>query len=1285
MKETFPERRPFAWLETTAQDLRYAARTLRKSPGFTVTAVTVLALAIGTNTALFSVLNAVLLRPLPYRSPEQLAVLWTEDPTQNLREGRSALWDVEQWRSQSQSFADFATFDTVSRTLMGADGAEQIAGVSISPNLLSLLGIHPVRGRSVSPEEAEQGQRLVLISHGFWHARFGGSEDALGATIVLDGLPSRIIGILPAGFQVERLDRDVWETHATHQSVRGSDAWFVLGRLRPAVTFEQAQAEMSAIARRLSDQLPAADRNRSIGVAPLSLYMVGSQSRVAMWMLGGAVFLVFLIAAANITSLSLARSVARAREMMVRAALGASGARIVRQLLTESVLLAAISGLMGTLVALVGIPLIRAFGPGNLPRLNEVSLDPRVLGWALGISLLAGILVGLAPAMTALRRDVRPSAEDGSRSVSGGAATRRIHRSLVVAEFALAVVLLVGAGLLVRSWWYVTNIDPAFRPERVLMMELSTPTTLHAANAGEATRVSAQRIDLYHRVLDQVRTVPGVESAGIIGGLFIGNTREHVLTIEGDDGTVSERLQIARAEVSADFFTTLATPLLRGRFFSNGDGRDAARVAIVNDAMARRAWPRGASVGRRFKFGPRDSDQPWYTVVGVVADMRRQGQERNPVPQIFESLAQNPPQRADVLIRTSSDSPQAIAGTLRAAVHRVETNAPIYGLVPLEQQLGSYLAHRRFQTSLLTGFSIVALLLAVIGVYGVMSYSVTQRTQEIGIRLALGAGPGDVLGLVVKEGLGLALAGMGIGLAASVGLTRLLANLLYGVGTTDPVTFAGVSLLLAVASLAACYVPASRAAALDAAIVLRGDRETVWSTLPRRMRSIKERVSEVVYRGFTQEDRRKRHMLAEFGKAARAVATTGELFERVAGTLRQILGVEHASIFVLDEESGDFLLTASSPEKAIDPRLPLSGDAFVVRRLKRLTSPLTVGDADFEAWEAALASSAPTIIERRRSEIHALRATYAAVLLPIAIRDELVGILVLGERSGDVGELTGRGLPTEDRDLLMTIAGQMAFLIENARLAERLAEQERVKYELALAAQVQRRLFPHTPPDIPSIELAAFCQPAREVGGDYYDFVALDAGRIGIALADVAGKGISAALLMSIVQASVRSLAPLTTGRPAELVLKLNQLLYRSTGPSSYATMFYADFDAENRRLTYVNAGHNPPYLLRAGTSDLTALTTGGTIIGMFDECDYEWETIELASGDLLVAATDGLTDALNANQEEFGEARLKALLAEAADMPCERAKEHIVEQVRHWMAGASQHDDLTFIVLRVR
>src|SRR6185312_767556 len=455
----------------------------------------------------------------------------------------SALWDVEQWRNQSRSFADMATFDAVNTTLTGSDGVEEIVGASISPNLLPLLGVRPVLGRSFSMEEAEQQQRLVLISHRFWQARFGGSHDALGATLVLNGLPYQVIGILPADFQIARLDADVWEPHTSRRTARGAETWFVVGRLRPAVTFAQAQAEMSAIARHLNDQLPASERNRDIRVVPLSLYMVGPQSRLALWMLGGAVFCVFLIAAANVTSLSLARSVARAREMAVRAALGASAGRIVRQLLTEGVLLAAVSGLIGTLLAVVGIRLIRAFGPGNLPRLNEIGLDLRVLVWALAISVLAGILVGLLPAIATLRRDLRPSGEEGGRSVSGGAAVRRIRRALVVADFALAIVLLGAAGLLVRSWWYVNSIDPGFRPERVLMMKLSTPTTLHAATLREAISASAQRIELYHRVLEQIQVVPGVESAGITGDLFIDNNREQVVTVDRDDGTVSERLQ----------------------------------------------------------------------------------------------------------------------------------------------------------------------------------------------------------------------------------------------------------------------------------------------------------------------------------------------------------------------------------------------------------------------------------------------------------------------------------------------------------------------------------------------------------------------------------------------------------------------------------------------------------------------------------------------------------------------------------------------------------------------
>src|SRR5690242_5288913 len=442
MKETYRERRTFAQVEATAQDLRHAVRILRKSPGFTITAVAVLALAIGTDTAMFSVLNAVLLRPLPYQSPEQLAMLWTEDPTQNFREGRSALWDVEQWRSQSQSFADMATFDAVSTFLTRTDGVDEIVGASISPNLLPLLGVRPVLGRSFSIEEAEQRQRLVLVSYHFWQARFGGSHDALGATLVLNGSPCQIIGILPADFQIARLDADVWEPHTSRQSVRGGEAWFVVGRLRPAVMFDQAQAEMSAIARRLNDQLPAAARNRRIRVVPLNLYMVGPQSRLGLWMLGGTVFCVFLIAAANVTSLSLARSVARAREMAVRAALGASAGRIVRQLLTEGVLLAAAAGAWGTLLALAGVRLVRAFGPADVPRLNEVGLDLRALGWALAVTVIAALLVGLPPAIATLRRGLHPSGREGGRSVSGGTGVRRTRRALVVADFALAILLL---------------------------------------------------------------------------------------------------------------------------------------------------------------------------------------------------------------------------------------------------------------------------------------------------------------------------------------------------------------------------------------------------------------------------------------------------------------------------------------------------------------------------------------------------------------------------------------------------------------------------------------------------------------------------------------------------------------------------------------------------------------------------------------------------------------------------------------------------------------------------
>jgi putative ABC transport system permease protein len=744
-------------------------------------------------------------------------MLWTERPTQNLREGRSAYWDVEQWQRQSKSFAEMAVFDPASVTLTSRDKAERIGVARISPNFFTLLGIQPIEGRVFSAGEATERQHLALISYRFWQSRFGGSQNAIGAMIELDGVPSQIIGILPADFQFAQLNEDVWEPHTASpdweksRAARGSGSWFVVARLRSSVTFEQAQAEMSTIARRLDEQLPASERNLGISVVPLSLQLTGPRARLALWMLTGAVFCVLLIAATNVASLSLARSAGREREIAIRAALGASHARIVRQLLAESLTLAVIAGLLGLLVALAGIRLILAFRPVDLTRLNDVSLDPRVLGWTLALCLLTGILVGLAPAITMARRKLKSSGREGGRGISGGIATRGIRRALVMTEFALAIILLVSAGLLMRSLWSVQNVDPGFRAERILSVQLSTP----------ASMVTGQRTSFYNRVLEQIESLPGVESAGIIENFFVGGNPEQMLTTEGSAGTVSEHLRFRSDEVSEGFFKALRTPLLRGRFFSAADGPESPRVAIINEAMASRLWPGRDSVGRRFKFGSGDSDSVWFTVVGVVGNMRRLGLENEPIPQMFEPLAQDPSRLATLLVRTSAEDPLRMVVTVQAAVRRVEKYAPLYGVTTLENQLRGFLTERRFQTSLLAGFSGVALLMAAIGIYGLIQYSVATRIQEIGIRMAVGAQAGEIFRMVIGEGLKLSLTGLALGLVGALLLGRIGSSLLFGVTAIDPLTFIAVSLLLIAVAAAACFFPARRAMKIEPIAALR--------------------------------------------------------------------------------------------------------------------------------------------------------------------------------------------------------------------------------------------------------------------------------------------------------------------------------------------------------------------------------------------------------------------------------------------------------------------------------
>jgi predicted permease len=789
------------------QDLRYALRGLRKAPSFTIIAVVTLALGIGANTAVFSVLNAVLLRPLPYHAPEQLAALWSEIPTQGLREGRSAYGDVERWRAATTTFADMAVSDVVRLTLSGAGGAEQISVNRVSPNMFPLLGIQPSHGRAFTSEEANGRQRVALISHRFWQTHFGASLEAIGATIVLDRVPSRIIGILPPELRFD--NDDVWEPHTLYPNweqlrvARGNGFWSVVARLRPGVTFEQAQAEMNAIARRLDAQSPLA-RARGISVVPLSQQVTGSTTRTALWMLTGAVSFVLLMAIANIAGLSLARSADRDREMAIRSALGASQARILRQLIAESLTLAIISGVASLLVALACIRVIVLFDPGGIARLNEVRLDPWGFGWALGVSLIAGLLMGLAPALTTMRRNLKPAFQAGGRGASGSAATRRIRRVLVVGEFALAIMLLVGAGLLTRSLLNVQNVESGFSTHRVVSLQLASPVYPS----------TAQRVNYFERVLEQARAVPGVEKAAIASEFFIGGSPEQTVTVEGSTTGLPERLRVRRDEITPDFFDTVGTPLLRGRLFTAADDANAPPVAIINDRMARRLWPGQDAVGRRFKLGGAAANTPWFTVVGIAGDMRRQGPEQEPTPQMFESLAQNPSRLVTLLVRTSTDPVHTI-GAVQAAARQVEKDAPVYGATTLDERLARFNALRRFQTSLLMAFALVALLLAAVGIYGLIRYSIAIRRREISIRIAVGAQRSDIVRMILGEGLSLSLIGLALGLAGAMWLGQLLSGLVFGVTATDAPTFIAVSVLLTGVAMIASYLPARLAARID--------------------------------------------------------------------------------------------------------------------------------------------------------------------------------------------------------------------------------------------------------------------------------------------------------------------------------------------------------------------------------------------------------------------------------------------------------------------------------------
>ncbi len=806
---------PRRWEDEMMQDLRLGVRMLMKHPGFTVISVLTLAIGIGANITIFSVVNAVLLRPLPYPDAEQLVFLWTESPQRNIKERSSAYANVADWRSQNQSFADIAVFDPTVVTLTGAAEPEPIGIVVASTNLFSVLGVAPLLGRTFTADDEQQ--RVVVLSYGLWQRRFGASSDIIkngGQMVEIDGVRAQVIGVMPEHFQFPNPDVQVWQptlAGAAEKNRRDRGFWRVIGRLKAGATLTQAQTEMNVIAERLAQSYPDSNKDLGVNVVPFQLQLTGRNVRLALWILFGAVVFVLLIACTNVANLMLARSLAREREMAIRMALGAGRMRLIRQLLTESTLLALLAGAVDLFIAQFGLQLLLKFAPPNVANLDSVAIDGQVLAFAVAVSVLTGALFGLLPAWKVSQSQPGAALKDG-RSASGGLSGRRVRGLLVVAEFSLAVLLLSGAGLLLRSFLHVQAVDPGFDSTNVLMLGLSPMSN----------RTPEQIRLFYQQVGERIAALPGVESAGLINDFLTSGSLDALITTERNaaNGAEPTRVPLSGDGISGDFFQTLRVPLRKGRSFNAQDNENAPPVAIINETMARRFWPNEEALGQRFKHGAAQADAPWLTVVGVVGDLRRQSLERDSVAQVFTPHAQSPSRRMSLLIRTTLE-PTQLAAVVRNEIRTLDSTVPLTLIATLESQFAASGAQRRFQTWLLTLFSALALSLAAVGIFGVMQQSVALRTRELGTRLALGAQPRDILKLVIGQGLRFALCGIGIGLLAALWLTSALTGLLFGVTATDPTTFVVAPLLLLLVALLACYLPARKATRIDPITALR--------------------------------------------------------------------------------------------------------------------------------------------------------------------------------------------------------------------------------------------------------------------------------------------------------------------------------------------------------------------------------------------------------------------------------------------------------------------------------
>jgi putative ABC transport system permease protein len=803
------------------QNIRYGIRALLKNPGFTAIAIITLALGIGANTVIFSVVDSVLLRSLPFKDSDRLVSIWETNPQLSNPDGKNAqasgIANFTDWNSQNQVFDNMAAYFNWTYNLTGMDEPERLEAAVVTGSFFDVLGVQSSMGRTIIPDDDQSGKdNVVVLSHGFWQRRFGSDTAIIGKAITLNRNSFTIIGVMPPDFKFPGREVELWVPagfSAAQKQDRAGKFLKVIGRLKPNVKVEQARAALVTIAGQLEQQYPDTNAGWSAALVPFQENEVSS-TRPALLLLFGAVGFVLLIACANVSNLLLAKGAARRKEMAIRSALGASRGRLISQMFTESALLALLGAGAGILLAVWGMDILISLNPGDIPRLADARIDGRVFAFTLMLSILTAFVFGIVPALFASKPDLQEAIKETGQTVTSSSGLK-FHNLLIVSEIAVTLVLLVGAGLMIRSFLHLHEVNPGFNTENMLTMRIWLPASRYGSNE--------QQTAFFQQVIDRIETVPAVRAVGAIQDIPLkANRMGFNFVIEGRAATRSvEEQDAAYRAITPEYFRTMSIPLLNGRGFTRQDDRNAPPVVIINQSMVQQFFSSEDPIGKRIRFG--EQDAPWYSIVGIVSDIKHMGLDAQEGAAIYQPYDQKQFSflRWMTLVMRTDSEPTGLIAAVRSQVQAVDKDQPVYDIATLEQLLSTSVAKPRFYMALLGSFALLALVLASVGIYGVMSFSVNRRRREMGIRLALGADRRDIFKLVVARGLLLTLTGVGIGVAASFALTRVMSSLLFGVTATDQLTFIAIPLILTGVALGACFVPARRAMKVDPMVALR--------------------------------------------------------------------------------------------------------------------------------------------------------------------------------------------------------------------------------------------------------------------------------------------------------------------------------------------------------------------------------------------------------------------------------------------------------------------------------